>query len=58
MQYTVSIPKACDSLDVRRTTMYGLIKSGEIAAIKCGRRTLVLTSSIRDFVARKQEEAR
>ncbi len=58
MQYTISVKGACESLDLGRTTLFALLKSNQLTAIRVGRRTLVLTSSIRDFVARKEAEQR
>jgi len=35
---------------IGRTRLYELIGTGEIEAIKLGRRTLVRTNSLRDFI--------
>jgi len=37
-----SVKEACKRLSLGRTTFYRLLKSGEITAHKCGRRTIVL----------------
>ena len=45
-----SINDTARSLGLGRTKIYELIKSGELAAIKVGRRTLVKVDSVRAFV--------
>lgn len=46
------LPEVVERLGVNRTTVYGLIKSGDIQAVKIGRRTLVPAASIERYVAR------
>jgi hypothetical protein len=38
-------------LSVRRSTIYALMGAERVVALKVGRRTLVTTASIRDFLA-------
>lgn len=47
---TVSVNQACIMLGIGRTKMYELINGGQLKTGKVGRRTLVLTDSIRAFV--------
>ena len=47
------IDPACNRAGIGRTTMYQLIKLGEIKTIKCGRRTLVPESELQKWLARK-----
>ncbi len=46
----VTIPGAARMSGIGRTTLYGLIGEGEIQARKCGRRTLILTGSLYDYL--------
>ncbi|TFV67226.1 UNVERIFIED_ORG: DNA-binding protein [Bacillus sp. AZ43] len=45
-------PEAGRMLGVGRTTMYGLITSGELRTVKIGRRRLVPAAAIEAYVAR------
>lgn len=44
---TISIKETGDVIGIGRTSIYALIKSGRLEAIKLGRRTLITTDSIR-----------
>jgi excisionase family DNA binding protein len=46
----VSIGEAVRLFGIGRTKLYELIHSGDIEAVKLGRRTLVRTQSARDFI--------
>jgi excisionase family DNA binding protein len=46
------VDDACYVLGVQRTTFYGLIRDGEIKAVKVGRRTLVAHAELEQFVER------
>lgn len=46
----LTIAETIDRYRIGRTRLYELIGSGEIQAIKLGRRTLVRTNSLRDFI--------
>ncbi len=38
-----------------RTTIFALVKAGDLRATKCGRRTLFLASDVAQFLANLQE---
>jgi excisionase family DNA binding protein len=42
----ISVNGAAKALGVGRSSIYGLVKSGRLEAIKIGRRTLLTTASI------------
>lgn len=42
----VTIEETADALAVGRTTVYGLLRSGELTAAKIGRRSLVTVESV------------
>jgi excisionase family DNA binding protein len=45
-----SIPETCVLANCSRTVLYQKISSGELRAVKCGRRTLVLANDIRAWL--------
>ncbi|MBX7532643.1 helix-turn-helix domain-containing protein [Qipengyuania sp. 1XM1-15A] len=47
----LTIGETVDQFRIGRTRLYELIGSGEIEAIKLGRRTLVRTASLHEFFA-------
>lgn len=49
---------AMQVLDVGRTTMYALIRSGEIESIKVGRSRIIPAESLREFIGKKLREQR
>ena len=51
------VPEACHYLGIGRSTLYVLIKEGEIEFIKLGSSTLVLTKSLRSLVERRRHPA-
>ena len=48
---TVSVAEACRMVGVGRTVLYQALGEGRIRACKVGRKTLVTTQSLRDYVA-------
>jgi len=53
---THQIPAACTRLSVGRSTLYELIKSGRIRAIKAGKRTLIPEVELQRFVSEELAE--
>jgi excisionase family DNA binding protein len=51
MKLAYSVLEACDLLSIGRTTLYGLIKSGDLQTRKVGRRTLIPAKSLDAFVS-------
>ncbi|WP_157093137.1 helix-turn-helix domain-containing protein [Paraurantiacibacter namhicola] len=47
---TVSISDAQNLLSVGRSTVFKLLKSGELSSFRCGRRRLIVLNSIREYV--------
>ncbi|WP_114100808.1 MULTISPECIES: helix-turn-helix domain-containing protein [Thalassospira] len=45
MTLLYSIPDCCRLLSIGRTTVYGLLQSGQLEKVKIGRRTLVTRKS-------------
>jgi len=50
MKLAYSVLEACDLLSIGRTTLYGLIKSGNLQARKVGRRTLIPAKCLEAFL--------
>ena len=46
------VPRAAQISGLSRTTLYGLMKSGELATIKVGRRTLIADDDLRALIDR------
>lgn len=52
----ITVTEAARILSIGRTTLYGLIKGGEIRATKLGRKTLFLAKDIDAFLDRLQQD--
>lgn len=52
----VTVEQAADHLAVGRSTVYGLIASGEIRHVKIGRSTRIPFSELEEYVERLLEE--
>lgn len=46
----VSVNTACDLLGISRTTLYQLVKGGDLSIKKIGRRSVLLTADLSAFV--------
>lgn len=47
----VSVAEAVRMVGLGRTTLYAMIAAGKLKTRKCGRRTLIETESVRQFIA-------
>ena len=47
----LTIQEACTSSGIGKTKLYEAINSGELKAHKAGRRTLILSDDLRDFLS-------
>ena len=50
----LSVHEAAHVLSIGRTTLYGLVKSGDLRATKLGRKTLFLQRDIESFLDQLQ----
>jgi excisionase family DNA binding protein len=49
-EISFGLPEACRLLGLGRTTLYQAIKSGELRALKAGRRTLISRQDLEDYL--------
>jgi excisionase family DNA binding protein len=49
LAYTIA--EACAAARIGRTKLYALIKAGDVQAVKCGSRTLILVDPLQRFVS-------
>lgn len=52
-QLAYTIPQAAEQLGLGRTSLYGLITSGELRAIKVGRRTVISHRELETFLEKR-----
>lgn len=45
-----SIPEACRATSLGRTTLYKYIRSGDLAAVRIGGRTVIPAANLEDFI--------
>jgi hypothetical protein len=50
--FAVQVPDACRISGLSRSELYRRLAAGDIAAVKAGKRTLVLVDSLRDHITR------
>lgn len=51
------VPEACRRLGIGRSALYELIKTGELRAIKIGKRTLIPETELQKIIAARLEIA-
>lgn len=49
-----SIAEAATALGIGRTSIYNLMKAGELQTVKLGSRTLIKASSLDDLISRSE----
>ena len=49
-QLALTIPEACAAVRLGRTTLYAAIKSGDLVATKCGRKTIIRLDDLRAWL--------
>lgn len=53
---TIPIPEACRLIGIGRSKFYELVASGEIPAVRLGRRTLIPLDALRAFIEAKAKD--
>lgn len=51
-QLALTVSEACAAARIGRTTLYEAIKSGDLVAAKCGRKTIIRVDDLRQWLAR------
>lgn len=46
----LNIPEACAKLRIGRTRLYQILNAGQIKAVRIGKRTLIPSSAIENFI--------
>lgn len=54
-QLAYGLPEACRLLGLGRTTLYAAIKSGELKALKAGRRTLITHQALQQYLGARPD---
>jgi excisionase family DNA binding protein len=54
----LSVEEAAEAIGVKRTTLYGLLRSGDVEGVKVGNRRLVPVEALEDYVERLRAEGR
>lgn len=57
-RYLLSLDEVAYRLGVSRTTLWRLVKQGELETVRIGSRTFVLTSSVHDFLRRNTSNSK
>ena len=50
VKLSFSVQETLKLLSIGRTTLYSLVKAGDLRAVKCGRKTLFRASDIQTFL--------
>jgi excisionase family DNA binding protein len=53
----LTVEEGCDRLSVSRTTMFALLKAGDIRSVKVGRARRIVAESLHEFVAERLANA-
>jgi excisionase family DNA binding protein len=56
-ELTVRVEEAARRLDIGRTQVFGLIRSGELQSIQVGRRRLIPVKALEDWLANQMANA-
>ncbi|MGY0834208.1 helix-turn-helix domain-containing protein [Azospirillum argentinense] len=56
MKAAYSVTEVMSLLSLGRTSIYALVKSGDLKVIKCGRRTLFLATDVAAFLGKLRAE--
>lgn len=46
----LNVPEACERLRIGKTRLYQILNAGQIKAVRIGKRTLIPTVSIEEFI--------